>query len=119
VSSDAWTAVCHLDNLIPGRGVAALVGETQVAVFRVPTGGSDSLFAVEHRDPRSGANVIARGLLGELDGRWYVASPMHKDRFDLATGACLDRPGISLATYRVQVRDSQVLVANMGAISSS
>lgn len=87
----AWVAACPLESLTPERGVAVLIesreqGVQQVAVFLMHSG---EVMAVTNRDPRSGANVMARGLIGSRDGRPTVCSPMFKDTFDLATGRCI------------------------------
>lgn len=103
-------AVCRLDQLVPERGVAALVGDVQVALFRVDGPDSIEVHAIDHRDPFTGANVLARGILGCLDGRWYVASPLHKQRFDLATGACLDDDSAAVRCFPVHVADGVVHV---------
>lgn len=95
-----WFAVCDLSMLLPGRGVAALLPDgRQVALFRDRSG---SLFAVDNRDPFSGAAVLSRGLIGTHRGRPFVASPLLKQRFDLATGQCLDDETVRIATYEVR-----------------
>ena len=127
-----WVRVCSLRDLEPGRGVAALVDGHQVAVFLLPaaggggggvggaaTGGGEHgggepaahLRAVDNRDPVSGANVLARGLLGSADGTDYVASPMLKHRFDLTSGRCLDgvSPGVRVWPVRVWGTTVEVL----------
>ncbi|GAA1245098.1 hypothetical protein GCM10009665_39900 [Kitasatospora nipponensis] len=84
----AWTPVCAYDDLIPGRGVAVLsAGGRQVAVFRDRAG---ALYAVDNRDPFSGAFVISRGILGSRGQAPTVVSPMYKQAFDLRDGRCLD-----------------------------
>ncbi|MFD6983953.1 nitrite reductase (NAD(P)H) small subunit [Streptomyces sp. NPDC059956] len=40
--------------------------------------------------------MIANGIMGSRDGVPVVASPMHKQVFDLRTGICLDDPEVSL-----------------------
>jgi nitrite reductase (NADH) small subunit len=102
-----WTAVCPYDRLEPERGVAALVGGAQVAIFRTYDG---QLFGIDHRDPISGANVMARGIVGSRGDAPTVASPLHKQVYDLRTGRCLDVPGVALATYPVRCQDGQVEV---------
>ncbi len=82
-----WTPVCRYDELTPGRGRTALVGDEQVALFRDESG---ALFALANHDPFSGAYVISRGITGSRDGVPVVTSPMYKQTFDLRTGACLD-----------------------------
>ncbi|MCU1369687.1 MAG: nitrite reductase small subunit [Ilumatobacteraceae bacterium] len=86
-----WLAVCAADDLITGRGVAALVAGRAVAVFLLDDG---EVCAVDNVDPCSGASVLSRGIVGAtvVDGSpvRYVASPLRKQRFDLETGRCLD-----------------------------
>ncbi len=92
-----WFAVCDLDLLIPGRGVAALLPDGgQVALFRDRAG---RLYAIANRDPFTGAYVLSRGLTGTADDRPYVASPLLKHRFDLVTGVCLDDETVSVPAY--------------------
>ncbi|MGJ5897117.1 nitrite reductase small subunit NirD [Streptomyces niveiscabiei] len=98
---DAWLTVCDLSALLPGRGVAALLPDgRQVAVFQDRGG---DLYAIDNRDPFSGAGVLSRGLTGTHQGRPFVASPLLKQRFDLATGECLDDGDVSVATYEIRL----------------
>ncbi|MFI9296445.1 nitrite reductase (NAD(P)H) small subunit [Streptomyces gardneri] len=50
---------------------------------------------------RGRAAVLADGIMGSRDGVPVVASPMHKQEFDLRTGACLDDPEVSLPVLPV------------------
>jgi nitrite reductase (NADH) small subunit len=102
-----WTAVCPYQMLEPERGVAALVGSAQVAIFRCHDG---ALFAIDNRDPIAGANVMSRGIVGSRGEAPTVASPLHKQVYDLRTGECLDVPGIAVTTYEVRCRDGAVEV---------
>lgn len=103
--------ICKLDDIIPETGVCALIDGEQVAVFRTQ---QDEVFALNNFDPFSHANVISRGLLGscEMDGQKvrYVASPIYKQRFDLATGKCLDDEQVILKSYPVRVKSGVVLI---------
>ena len=103
-----WIDVCALAELVPDRGVCALVGETQVAVFRVSPDGD--LYALSNLDPFSRAFVMSRGIVGSKGDIPKVASPMYKQNFDLRTGQCLDDPSVSVATFPVQVVEGRVLV---------
>lgn len=85
-----WVAICRLEDLVPERGAAARVGGEQVAVFRLL---GDQVLAVAQLDPFSGAHVIARGIVGSRGDAPTIASPMHKQVFDLRTGRCLDALG--------------------------
>ena len=104
-----WTTICRFDQLLPERGVAALLGDAQVAVFRTFDG---QLHALANCDPFTGACVISRGIVGSRGDRATVASPLHKQVFDLASGVCLDDPAVRLAVYQVQVRDGLVEVGH-------
>jgi nitrite reductase (NADH) small subunit len=104
------TVVCRYDVLLPERGVAALIGDVQIALFRTHDG---SVFALGNQDPFSGANVMSRGIVGSRGDVPTVASPMFKQVFDLRTGQCLDDPSVSLPVYQVEVVDGQVTV-NLG-----
>jgi nitrite reductase (NADH) small subunit len=103
-----WVDVCPLPRLTVDRGVAALIGSEPVALFRLA---GDELYAIDHREPFTGAPVLARGLVGSAGEIPTVASPLHKERFDLRTGACLDAPGASVRTWPVRVRDGRVQIA--------
>ena len=107
-----WTAVCTVRQLVPERGVAVLVGDRQVALFLVTGESGSFVHAVGHRDPFSGANVIARGLLGSVGDRDTVASPMYKHVFDLVTGECLTDPSGRLPVHRTWVAGGVVYVEN-------
>ncbi len=108
MNTDIWVDVCSYDQLIPGRGVAALVGGEQVAVFRDILG---TLYAVGNFDPCCGAYVISRGILGTRGDVVVVVSPMHKQAFDLLTGQCFDDSSARLPTYRIRLIDGIVQVA--------
>jgi nitrite reductase (NADH) small subunit len=102
-----WTAVCALDVLAVDRGAAALVDGHQVAVFRLASG---DVYAIDHRDPFSEANVLARGLVGTRGDVPTVASPVYKQVFDLTTGRCLDDESVAVKSWPVRVVDGVVEV---------
>lgn len=99
--------VCRLEDLQPGIGVGALINGQQVALFRLR---NDDIYAIGNYDPFSEANVISRGLVGDLKGFKVVASPVYKQHFDLATGRCLEDDSVQLPVYAVQVNGDQVSV---------
>jgi nitrite reductase (NADH) small subunit len=105
-TTPGWTPVCAYDRLESDRGVAALVDGVQVALFRTV----DGLFAIDNRDPLSGAYVLSRGIVGSRDGVPTLASPLHKQVYDLRTGECLDRPGAAVPRHGVRCRDGLVEV---------
>ena len=102
-----WTPVCPYQRIQPERGVAALVDGVQVAIFRTFDG---DLYALDNRDPINNAYVMSRGIVGTRGDVPTVASPMHKQVFDLRTGECLDDPAVRVATYPARVVDGRVQV---------
>lgn len=103
----AWTVVCRYRDLQPERGVAALIGRVQVALFRTFDG---TVHAIGNQDPFTGAQVLSRGIVGSRGEIPTVASPLHKQVFDLRTGTCLDDETAAAGTYDVRVRDGLVEV---------
>ena len=104
--------VCKLEDILPETGVCALIEGKQVAIFRTKDA---KLFALDNYDPFSQANVLSRGLIGGTtvtndagidEAVLYVASPIYKQRFNLATGQCLDDTNVMLATYHVELDTS-------------
>ncbi|MED5619837.1 nitrite reductase small subunit NirD [Ideonella sp. BN130291] len=106
----SWSPVCSIDDILPDTGVCALVKQRHVAVFRVQ-GSGDRLFAIDNIDPKAGASVLSRGLVGSVGDRVVVASPLYKHHFDLRSGECLELPEHSVAAYPVRVENNTVLVA--------
>ena len=102
-----WIAVCRLNEIVPNTGVCALVGGRQVAVFRLD---DDSVYAIANHDPFSRANVLSRGIVGDLKGEVVVASPVYKQHFSLATGQCLENPDVRLAVFLARIEGGVVLV---------
>lgn len=82
--------VCSLSDLETERGRAALIEGEQVALFLLPDG---TVHAVDNLDPFSGAHVMSRGIVGSRGEAPTVASPLHKQVFDLRTGECLETQG--------------------------
>ena len=70
----------------------------------------DGLFAIDNRDPVSGAYVLSRGIVGSRGGVPTVASPLHKQVYDLRSGHCLDLPGVAVARHEARCRDGLVEV---------
>jgi nitrite reductase (NADH) small subunit len=105
---EVWTRVCTITDLIPNRGVAALLdGTLQVAIFRTA---EDDVYAISNIDPFSGAAVLSRGIVGDVGGVPVVASPLHKQHFDLRTGVCTDDPAVTVTVFPVRVENSVFLV---------
>ena len=108
LQTQTWVSICAFADLVPERGVAALVDGVQVAVFRTYDG---DLFAIGNQDPFSGAFVLSRGIVGSRGDVPTVASPLLKQVFDLRSGACLDDADVRVPVYLVRELDGVVQIA--------
>jgi nitrite reductase (NADH) large subunit len=106
LSAATWHPVCALEDILPDTGVAVLIDGMEIAVFRV----RDAVFAIGNYDPTSHANVLSRGIVGDIGGEIVVASPIYKQHFSLVTGRCLEKPGFSVPVYLAQIRQGQIWV---------
>lgn len=107
-TTSSWTNVCPADDILPDTGVCALVEGRHVAVFRV---GPDRFFAIDNVDPKSGASVLSRGLVGSLGDRIVVASPLYKQHIDLQSGECIEQPELSVSAHAVRIEGGLVQVS--------
>jgi nitrite reductase (NADH) small subunit len=103
-----WHRVCAVEELEVAWGEAALVAGRQVALFRTA---KSEIFAVAQQDPATGAHVMARGIMGSRGARPTIASPLHKEVYDLETGECFSNPELRLPTFRTRIADGFVEVA--------
>jgi len=106
MKSGRWSAVCALEDIIPNSGVCALVDGRQIAVFRV----RDAVYAIGNHDPASGANVLSRGIVGDIGGEVVAASPIYKQHFSLVTGRCLEDSAFDVPAYLTMIVDGHVWV---------
>ena len=104
-----WQDVCNVDDLQPDSGVCALVEGRQVAIFYMPR--ENAVYAVNNYDPLGGANVLSRGIIGDINGQPVVASPLYKQHFNLQTGACLEDETVKIPAYAVRIENGSVQVS--------
>jgi nitrite reductase (NADH) small subunit len=102
-----WHPVCAFEDIWPNMGVCALVEGRQIAIFRLQ---DNQLYAIDNYDPHSDANVLSRGIVGDLSGERVVASPIYKHHYQLRTGVCVEDASVSLKTYPVELREDTVWV---------
>jgi nitrite reductase (NADH) large subunit len=101
-----WHSICGIEDLAPDSGCAALVEGRQIAVFRVGA----AVYALDNFDPNSGANVLARGIVGDVSGEPVVASPVYKQHYSLATGRCLEDRERSVRAWPARILDGQIWI---------
>ncbi len=109
-----WVDVCAVEELPPNSGVCALVADSQVAVFYLTK--DKTIYAVDNYDPFSKANVLSRGIIGDVKGEVVVASPIYKQHFSLKSGQCLEDASVRIATYPVRVVGDRVQLGHREAV---
>ena len=111
-ATTAWQTLCSRHDLVANSGVVAWHEGAQVALFHLPDNAEgEQLFALDNRDPKSGANVIGRGLVGSLKGELVIASPLYKQHFRLVDGSCLEYPEQRLQVWPVRLDGDVVQIA--------
>lgn len=106
------TLVCKITDIIPNTGVCAAYGDKHVAIFKTP---DHKLYAIDNIDPFTKASVLARGLIGEKEGKFYVASPIYKQKYDLESGQCLNDDSVKLEAYQLEIKDDEIYIAGVKA----
>lgn len=107
-----WIDVCHIDDLQPDSGVCALIEGKQVAIFYMPK--EQAVFAIDNYDPFGKANVLSRGMIGDIGGVPMVASPLYKQHFNLRTGVCFEDESVKVDAYDVRIDNDRVIVRIVG-----
>ena len=69
------------------------------------------VYAISNIDPFSGAGVLARGIVGTINGNTVVASPIYKQHFNLENGHCLEDPEIRVRVWPTHLKQQQVHIA--------
>lgn len=110
-----WISICPDQDLLANTGLCALHNGEQVAIFKIELP-SDSpnidleqdLYAISNYDPIGKANVLSRGILGNIGDHLVVASPLYKQHFDLITGECLEDSEQNVKTYEVRRFNNEI-----------
>lgn len=109
VQNKQWQTVCSLEDLVAHSGVAALVNGKQIALFYLPE--NDTVFATDNYCPFADANVLARGIVGDLKGKTVITSPIYKQHFCLNSGTCLEDENVTISVFETQIENNQIQVA--------
>jgi nitrite reductase (NADH) small subunit len=110
-----WIDVCSIDDLQPDAGVCALLEGAQVAIFWLPEPEA-TVYAVGNYDPFGKANVLSRGIIGDINGQPVVSSPLFKQHFNLQTGVCLEDETVTIPAYAVRIENGSVQVSLCGVV---
>ena len=101
--------ICEKKDLIANSGVCAMVDGQQIALFYLPKE-TPQIYAIGNWDPIGKANVLSRGMVGDINDRLVVASPLYKQHFDLKTGECLEDGEVKVPVYSVELSADKVLL---------
>lgn len=108
-SSSDPIAIFSLSELQEQSGACVLINDVQVAVFYLPKE-TPSLYALHNWDPLGKANVLYRGIVGDINGELVVASPLYKQHFSLYTGLCLEDDKVRVPIYEISLEGDSVIV---------
>lgn len=100
--------ICNTKDLIANSGICVLVDEEQIALFYI----DKRVYAVSNYDPIGKANLLSRGIVGDIEGKLVVASPLYKEHFNLKTGECLEDEGVEIKTYKCEIKNDEVYLLN-------
>ncbi|WP_299999086.1 nitrite reductase large subunit NirB [uncultured Cedecea sp.] len=104
-----WVELCDLEAIPANAGMAARLSNRQIALFHLP-GHPQKVFALSNHEPDSNANVLARGILGDVKGEPVVISPLYKQRFRLRDGRSIDDADKVLNVWPVKIEQGRVWV---------
>ncbi len=110
---EVWSDICDIKDIPSMGGVCALHQNQQVAIFNLDQLGDkcregNRIKSISNFDPISKANVLSRGIVGDVDGRHVVSSPLLKQHFCLDTGECLEDSSFKVDVYSVRLRNNRV-----------
>ncbi|WP_226068891.1 nitrite reductase large subunit NirB [Dickeya zeae] len=115
LGADGWQCVGFLSDIPANAGMAARVGHRQVALFHLPAsqpGQAARVFALDNLEPGSGANVLSRGIVGDVAGEPVVISPLYKKRLRLCDGVSPDDSQLRVRVWPVRVVQDRIWVAD-------
>ena len=107
-----WVSICQDQDLLANTGLCALHDGEQVAIFKISLPENNTydqdIYAISNYDPIGKANVLSRGILGNIGEHLVVASPLYKQHFDLVTGECLEDSEQMVKTYEVRRLNNEI-----------
>lgn len=108
-TQQGWVEICDINEIPANAGMAARLTHQQIALFHLPDH-PQQVFALSNHEPNSDANVLARGLVGDVQGEPVVISPLYKQRFRLRDGRSVDDEQSALGVWPVKVEAGRVWV---------
>jgi nitrite reductase (NADH) small subunit len=97
-----YVKVASVSQVAPGSGIVASVNDKEVALFNV----DGTFYAIDNVCKHRGGPLGE----GELDGD-TVTCPWHAWQYNVKTGVCLTKDGITMDRYDVRVVNEDIEVA--------
>ena len=107
-----WQEICALDAIPEQAGIGARLGDVQIALFRF----GQTIYALDNLEPGSAAQVLSRGILGDVQGEPIVISPLYKQRIRLRDGRQYDSGEQAVRAWPVKVEAGKVWVGTQALI---
>ncbi|KAI9332008.1 hypothetical protein DFJ73DRAFT_664216 [Zopfochytrium polystomum] len=122
----SWVDFGSVDEFTPETGRAVKHGDVQLAIFRkLDRDGNETWYATQNMCPHKRSFVLSQSLLGttaatpDAAATPKLACPLHKKTFSLESGAGIDDPAYSIATFPTRTTAAgrvQVLLPDMEAL---
>lgn len=109
VAEGEWVRIAALTDIPANVGMAARLGQQQIALFHLPDSAA-RIYALDNLEPGTGANVLSRGLLGDIAGEPVVFSPLYKKRFRLRDGISPDDSTLRVRAWPVKIEQGDIWV---------
>ena len=107
-----WIDICSVNDLQVDSGVCALLEGKHVAIFYMPK--DNAVYAIDNYDPFGKAQVLSRGLIGDIQGEPMVSSPLYKQHFSLKTGQCFEDESVKNDVYAIRIENDRVEINIQG-----
>ena len=91
-------------------GIAVVIGGGLGSIWRYALSAWIAGFKFTFPLGTFAANVLSRGIVGDIQGQLVVASPLYKQHFNLETGVCLQDVDISVEVHQVRLEGDSVLI---------
>ena len=101
-----WFRAARVEDFPENGGACVKYKDLQIAVFNFSR--RNEWYACQNLCPHKMQMVLARGMIGSLNGEPKVACPFHKKTFSLKTGECLNAEECTISVFPVRVEDGYV-----------
>ncbi len=101
-----WFRAARVEEFPENGGACVRYKDLQIAVFNFSR--RNEWYACQNLCPHKMQMILARGMIGSINGEPKVACPFHKKTFSLKTGECLNAEECSISVFPVRIEDGFV-----------